>query len=109
MGMSFSRRARVVQLAFLLLSSISAKAAPVQAKHAQVELAAKQSGIAPRSTVLVGAHFTPESGWHVYWKNPGDSGQPPVLQWNLPQGFSAGDTEWPTPERLQASPELADY
>lgn len=39
-------------------------------------------------------------GWHTYWKNPGDSGLPPKMKWNLPGGFSAGSIEWPTPERI---------
>ena len=96
-------------LALTLFSFAMASAAPVAAKHAQLELIAKQAEIAPGSTALLGVHFVLEPGWHVYWKNPGDSGQPPALQWQLPEGFSAGEIEWPFPERLQASPELADY
>lgn len=99
-----------LSLVTLLLFGFSAlKAAPVPAKHAQVELIAQQAEIAPGSTALVGVHFMLEKGWHIYWKNPGDSGQPPVFEWQLPAGFSAGEIQWPVPERLQASPELADY
>ena len=28
--------------------------------------------------------------WHVYWKNPGDSGLPTTVDWILPPGFTAG-------------------
>ncbi len=93
----------------LLLSFAASGAAPVPTKHATVELLSKQTEIAPGSTALLGVHFILESGWHIYWKNPGDSGQPPAFQWQFPQGLTAGDVEWPVPERLQASPELADY
>jgi DsbC/DsbD-like thiol-disulfide interchange protein len=41
------------------------------------------------------------SGWHTYWKNPGDSGLPLRIRWNLPAGFSAGEIQWPAPERFE--------
>ena len=40
-------------------------------------------------------------GWHVYWKNPGDSGLPPSVTWMLPEGFEAGPIEWPAPTRFR--------
>ena len=48
------------------------------------------------------------SGWHIYWMNPGDSGEPPKIQWNLPAGFRAGDFLWPYPQRIEA-PSIVDY
>ena len=47
-------------------------------------------------------------GWHVYWRNPGDSGQAPRLRWELPAGVSAGPIEWPTPH-LHAQGPLVDH
>ncbi len=38
--------------------------------------------------------------WHVYWRNPGDSGLPPEVAWTLPAGFSAGPLQWPAPSRI---------
>lgn len=38
--------------------------------------------------------------WHVYWKNPGDSGMPLSVEWDLPAGFKADDLEWPYPTRM---------
>ena len=48
-------------------------------------------------------NFQLEKGWHIYWINPGDSGQPPRVQWHLPDGLSAGQIEWPAPRRLGTS------
>lgn len=50
-----------------------------------------------------------DPGWHIYWINPGDSGQPPSFQWQMPAGFSAGEIQSPRPERMQATPQLADF
>lgn len=86
----------------------SANASEVQAKHARVELLSQQTGLRVGQENLLGIHFILEQGWHIYWINPGDSGQPPVFQWQLPEGFSAGAVQWPRPEKLQSA-HLADY
>ena len=50
--------------------------------------------------VRVAIHQTISSGWHTYWRNPGDSGLATSLTWVLPKGVTAGDARWPTPERF---------
>lgn len=40
-------------------------------------------------------------GWHIYWKNPGDGGQPPTFHWTLPEGIKLQSTEWPVPEQFE--------
>jgi thiol:disulfide interchange protein/DsbC/DsbD-like thiol-disulfide interchange protein len=39
--------------------------------------------------------------WHLYWKNPGDAGAAPSIEWTLPEGFQAGEIFWPAPERFE--------
>ena len=63
---------------------------------------------AASSTVWVGLQLTHQSGWHSYWRNPGDSGLPTQLQWTLPVGVMAGDIQWPSPQRLPLGP-LVNY
>jgi thiol:disulfide interchange protein len=41
--------------------------------------------------------------WHLYWKNPGDAGAAPSIDWTLPEGFQAGEVFWPAPERFEIS------
>jgi DsbC/DsbD-like thiol-disulfide interchange protein len=41
--------------------------------------------------------------WHTYWKNPGDSGLPTTLEWQLPPGHGRRDP-WPTPGKLPIGP-----
>lgn len=91
----------------LFLLSLNASAEPVQAHHARLELLADQSSAASRQ-IWLGVHFILEKDWHIYWVNPGDSGLPPVLKWQLPSGFTAGNIQWPRPEKLKRST-LADY
>ncbi len=88
---------------------MTTKAQQVPAPHARVELLSRQTSIASGSDLQLGVHFVLDSGWHIYWINPGDSGQPPVFKWRLPEGFSLGEIQWPHPERMQPSKQLADY
>jgi thiol:disulfide interchange protein DsbD len=64
--------------------------------------------IQPGSTELVGLHFTLDKGWHVYWVNAGDSGEPPSVKWTLPAGITAGAMQFPAPRRLPLGP-LMDF
>ena len=94
----------------LVLFTISAAVLSQAAtQHATVELISRQASVKPGSDLQLGVHFMLEKGWHIYWTNPGDSGQPPSFTWHLPPGFSAGEIQWPRPERLQPSKELADF
>ena len=95
-------------LALGVLMLVACNAQTVQGRHAQVELLAEPGAVATGRQLWLGIHFTMEKGWHIYWQNPGDSGQPPVLQWKLPAGFSVGELQWPHPEKLQNST-LMDY
>jgi thiol:disulfide interchange protein DsbD len=103
---------RAFFLLFLLIAQAAATAAAeaaVQAKHARIELISQKPDFEPGKEQLLGVRFVMEAGWHIYWINPGDSGQPPVLKWQLPEGFHAGEIQWPRPERMQSSSQLADY
>ncbi|HEX4603568.1 MAG TPA: protein-disulfide reductase DsbD domain-containing protein, partial [Candidatus Angelobacter sp.] len=82
---------------------------PNPSPHARVELLSRQRSITPNKDLQLGVHFVLEPGWHIYWVNPGDSGQPPAFQWQLPEGFTAGEIQWPRPERMQPNKQLADY
>lgn len=54
----------------------------------------------PGSTMLAGVRLQMDPGWHTYWKNPGDSGGPTKIEWQLPPGVTAGEIQWPLPEKL---------
>jgi DsbC/DsbD-like thiol-disulfide interchange protein len=68
--------------------------------HARVALIADQSSFTAAHPLRVGFLFRLEKGWHIYWQNPGDSGEPPRVEWKLPAQFRAGAIEWPRPIRL---------
>jgi DsbC/DsbD-like thiol-disulfide interchange protein len=68
--------------------------------HLKVQLICEQATSTPGKPFWVGLLFQLEPAWHIYWQNPGDSGEPPMVQWKLPTGFAAGPILWPQPIRL---------
>jgi thiol:disulfide interchange protein DsbD len=77
-----------------------AAAAQASAGHVQTELLANVSAIQPGKPFWLGVRLTMDPGWHVYWKNPGDSGIPTRVKLTLPDGFTAGSLQFPTPSRF---------
>ena len=49
-----------------------------------------------------------EKGWHGYWSNPGEGGMKTEVSWTLPEGFKAGELQFPAPTR-EMTGELACY
>lgn len=90
----------------LLLLALAALAAPPAGAQLpspnvlQVSLLGEPAAIAPGQEFWVAVQFRMAKGWHIYWINPGDSGEPPRVEWRLPAGFQAGELQWPHPERL---------
>lgn len=81
---------------------------PVKANHVTAELTALAPQIAIGGTLQAGLVLTMQEGWHVYWINAGDSGEPPEIHWKLPKGMTAGPMQFPPPSRLPLGP-LMDF
>jgi thiol:disulfide interchange protein DsbD len=102
----------LLSLALLvLMPEHRAKAEPsfsVTASHLTVSLLVPPAEIYPGQTFTAGLDFRLEQGWHVYWINAGDSGEPPAITWKLPSGITAGTMQFPPPKRLPLGP-LMDF
>ena len=76
--------------------------------HVHVQLVFRKAQLFPGAGDLGGLYFKLEPGWHVYWKNPGDAGEPPHIHWTLPEGVTAEPLQFTAPKRLPLGP-LMDY
>lgn len=103
---------RIVVLLGLWLTALAGWAAPsavVTTPQVRAELVAHApDGVGPGRTLQLGLAIRHQPHWHTYWRNPGDSGLPTTLEWQLPAGFAAGEIEWPTPKKLPVGP-LMNY
>ncbi len=68
--------------------------------EAMASLLLDQTHLVPGQTVRVGVHLAPDDGWHAYWKSPGETGEPMVLDWSYPVGFTPGEVAFPVPVRF---------
>jgi len=102
----------IVVLFCLLAAGLPAHAASSSADvpHLHVQLVVVDDNLFPGSSdnSLAGLYFKLEPGWHIYWKNAGDSGEPPRVRWTLPEGMTAGPLQFPSPKRLPLGP-LMDF
>jgi thiol:disulfide interchange protein DsbD len=89
---------------FTVSFSFSLSATP----HTHVELVSDKTQVKPGDSFLIALHFKIDHGWHIYWKNPGDSGMPIRIQESTPTGFITAEWQWPVPQIL-SQPPLTDY
>ncbi|MGD8810525.1 MAG: protein-disulfide reductase DsbD family protein, partial [Gammaproteobacteria bacterium] len=89
-----------------MLGSGAALASTVRTDHVTAQIVAEPGTLRPGKTLWVMLHLKIKDGWHTYWRNPGDSGQPPDIAWTLPDGVTAGEIHWPYPDPLPYGPLL---
>jgi len=105
------RLALVTSLLFLLLVSACARQnaqPPAESKHSTASLVLEDTAVPPNGQTRIGIRFKMDPEWHIYWQNPGDSGEPPKITWKLPRGVQMGALEWPAPARMN-NPAGTDY
>lgn len=79
----------------------SVESNPQVSGPASVELISEVKQLIPGQTFDLALNFELEPHWHIYWKNPGASGLPVEIDWELPEGFVAGEIQWPAPQRIE--------
>jgi thiol:disulfide interchange protein DsbD len=99
-------------LPFFLLSlpALAQDDAVAEARSARVtaRLVSSTDSFVPGLPVEIALRLEMAPEWHVYWENPGDSGESPRVEWRLPAGFEMGAWSWPAPHRIALGP-LANY
>ncbi|WP_423188038.1 protein-disulfide reductase DsbD family protein [Alishewanella sp. d11] len=109
--MQLMRKITMLLSVLFLWTSVSTFAATSgwqPAKHLQAELVSEYHSVQAGQTLLMALHFIPDENWHTYWQNPGDSGLPTSIDWQLPEGVTAGPIQWPTPQFFSIPP-LMNY
>ncbi|MEY4386646.1 MAG: hypothetical protein RLY20_1929 [Verrucomicrobiota bacterium] len=89
-------------LALLTTSVLLGLNALAATTHTQAELLLSVESAKPGDTITAAVRLRSAPKWHIYWKNPGDSGMATAIKWQLPAGVTAGEILWPAPERLEA-------
>ena len=79
----------------------SAQSSQYVDNHLSVNLLAEYESISQGVDLNLAIRVLPEPGWHIYWKNPGDSGLPPQVSWasNI-SGVQFAPLLFPSPEKI---------
>lgn len=78
------------------LGSLALADAPME-----IELVCEVKAVQPGRPFYVALSLKHGRGHHSYWKTPGIVGVPTNINWtSLPRGVTAGEIEWPAPERV---------
>src|SRR5271157_2635626 len=97
----FRRKGALLLVPLLSLWAAPGKVAGASGPHGAVDLVSEQTSVQPARPFWVGLRFQLEQGWHIYWTNPGDSGEPPRVKMG-PSGRISGRPSAlarPTPDR----------
>ena len=94
----------ILALLMFAQSAQAAESVAVTSSRAIATLVSDTDRIAPGTPFKVGLRLRMAPGWHTYWRNPGDAGIAPELQFVLPDGASAGPIAWPAPRRQPEGP-----
>ncbi len=97
-------RPLLLVLALLAAGEMAWAAASLRTPHVELHLEAEPGPAEPGKTFWLALRFDLVPHWHIYWRNPGDSGEAPRVQWQLPNGWQAGEIHWPVPERIPVGP-----
>jgi len=62
----------------------------------------------PGKPFLVGVRLAASPNGYVFYRNPGDSGEPVRIQWQVPRGWKVSEPMWQAPEVL-VSPQRVNY
>ena len=73
----------------------------VSNQHVKLDLITEFDRVSPGQELHLGVRVTLEEDWHIYWKNPGDTGLPTRVDWLLPSKFVVGPMLWPAPSRFK--------
>jgi len=71
--------------------------------HAGATWVTEKSEVIGGEPVRTAIRVRVEEGWHTYWENPGAVGTPFSLDTDFPEGWKAGEIQYPAPKRITVS------
>lgn len=84
--------------------ALAAESVAVTSPRVTATLLSGRDRVAPGERFRVALVQKLAPHWHTYWLNPGDSGEPTQIHWNLPAGAKAGEIAWPAPRAIRVDP-----
>lgn len=91
---------KLIQL-FLFLALLSISLAAQTKSNASAEIVVDSYSLQKTSVIPIGVLINLDKEWHIYWRNPGDSGMPTSIEFDLPDGITISEIKWPAPKAFE--------
>ena len=98
---SMNLRTLIVTFSLFLLGTNLSTGQPSGPGPVQASLVPEVVSFASGKPFWVALSLKVDPGWHIYWRNPGDTGLPTTVEWQLPPDWKAGEIQWPYPEAFE--------
>jgi thiol:disulfide interchange protein DsbD len=99
---------RVLLLTLLLATvTTSARASESGAQdtgHVVAQMVTSHDRVSPGQNFFIALSTTMDDHWHIYWKNPGDAGEPVAVHWDEYSDVQPGEIVWPLPTPILTGP-----
>jgi DsbC/DsbD-like thiol-disulfide interchange protein len=86
-----------VMLAMAAATGLAGAAPAAALSVSRAELVSGTGTVRAGEPFWLAVHIQLDDGWHTYWRNPGDSGASPLINWQLPPGIEPEPAVWPYP------------
>ncbi len=100
--MSQCGAAAAIGLFVAVTPAMAADSAWVDNQDSHIRLVSAQSTVGDGASISVGLQIRLEPGWKTYWRDPGDAGLPPRLDWSGSRNVANAEIAWPAPKRFTA-------
>src|SRR5687767_1694420 len=94
---------------FVVLCLLSAPVLAIPRDLVKAELLADVSGLEAGKAFTVGVELIVKPNWHIYWVNAGESGMPTKVEFTLPEGFVAGEVQYPVPLKFVQAGDIIGF
>ena len=84
--------------------ALANQSVPVDTGKVTASLVSSHDSVAPGQEFYIALRTVLDDHWHTYWRNPGDSGEPVQINWELPESVTAGEINWPLPRPIATGP-----
>ncbi len=78
-------------------------------EFAEVRLISAQSGVDATGRAALGLHVRLAPHWKIYWRNPGEAGFPPRIDWSASTNLVSAEVAWPAPRSFVEFGDLVTF
>ena len=96
-------------VAIVVVFGCSVASAQVEKNLVQGRMVADAKAVEVGEGFRVAVVLKIKSGWHVYWKNPGDSGAATVVKFKGTAAVEISELRWPVPVKFEQAGGLVGY